>query len=727
MKKDNNVLCLNDMEEEIHGYIESIVFSEEERGFTVAKLKEPRKTDFTWIVGILPSVQPGESIRCHGTWKHHPEYGKQFEVKRFDLQAPSDLIGIKKYLESGMIKGIGPAYAEKIINHFGTQTLAIIDQDPDKLFDVPGIGEKKVHAIKECWNQQRSIRHVMVFLRGHGVSPGYAHKIYKTYGEQSVEKVTSNPFLLAKDVFGMGFKSADNIAQGLGVTKEAPMRLIAGLEHVLWEMSTEGHTCVPKSLLIDSAEKLLEAPKDLLVQALEIQVKEGHIIEREEIFWLRPFYFSEQGIGKEIARLKQAKCCLRSVDSCKAVSWAEEKMRLLLAPEQTEAVKQGISDKIHVITGGPGTGKSTITKAILRISQKLSSNILLAAPTGRAAKRMSEITGRSAHTIHVLLEMDFATKRFKRNRENPLPCDLIIVDEASMIDTLLMYNLLKAIPDEARVILIGDVDQLPSVGPGNILKDIIASGCIPVTRLQKIFRQAAGSRIITNAHKVNQGLFPDVSVNSKSDFHFIEKQTQEAIAEEIIDLVSSRLPKAYRFHKFEDIQVLSPMKRGIIGTEHLNELLQKKLNPSSSPLMRMGRSFHMGDKVMQTRNNYQKEVYNGDIGIINFIDTAEQTLTVLFDKKEVDYSFIELDELMLAYAVSIHKYQGSECPCIVIPIHSSHFKLLCRNLLYTGITRGKKLVVLVGTKQAIHLAVSNQSALERHTGLLQALLENELN
>ncbi len=717
-------MCYDFVMEEVYGFIESIVFTEQERGFTVAKLKEPRRNELTWIIGLLPSVQPGETIRCRGSWKHHPEYGKQFEVTSFDLEAPSDVIGIKKYLESGMIKGIGPAYAEKIVKHFGTNTLNVIDQDPDKLFDVPGLGEKKVHTIKECWSQQRSIRHVMIFLRGHGVSPGYAHKIYKAYGEKTIEKVSSNPFLLAKDVFGIGFKGADSVAKGLGIPPDSHVRICAGLEHALWEMSNDGHTCASKELLVQTAQVLLEAPSELIASSLELYVQEGHIIERDDVFWLRPFYFSEQGIAKEVRRLLSFPCCLRAVDTSKAVSWAETQLSIELAPEQKTAVASGVEDKMHIITGGPGTGKSTITKAILRISKKLSSNILLAAPTGRAAKRMSEITGHAAHTIHVLLEMDFTTKRFKRNRENPLPCDLIIIDEASMIDTLLMYNLLKAIPDEARVIFIGDVDQLPSVGPGNILKDLINSGCLKQTTLKQIFRQAAGSRIIVNAHKVNQGEFPDISVRARSDFHFIEKQTPELIAQEIIDLVSTRLPKNYRFHRFEEIQVLSPMKRGVIGTEHLNELLQKKLNHSPNPLMRMGRSFRMGDKVMQIRNNYQKEVYNGDIGIIKEIDLAEQTLEVLFDRKHVSYAFIELDELMLAYAVSIHKYQGSECPCIIIPMHTSHFKLLYRNLLYTGITRGKKLVILVGTKQAIGMAVGNQNALERQTGLLQALTEN---
>jgi exodeoxyribonuclease V alpha subunit len=706
--------------EEVFGFIDSILFRESERGFTVAKLKEPRKAEATCIVGILPSVQPGESIRCKGAWKHHPQYGVQFEVASFELQAPSDLIGIQKYLESGMIKGIGPVYAQRIVKQFGIKTLEIIDQSPDRLHEVPGIGGKRVEKIQSCWKEQKSIRDVMVFLRGHGISPAYAQKIFRAYGERSVEKVKDNPYAMAKEIFGIGFKSADAIAKGLGIPQESPLRIKAGIEHLLWELSNEGHVCYPRKELILAAKEILGV--EGIEACLNLLVKDAEVIEEQGFVWVRPLYLAEIGIARELSRLMEAPCSLRAVHQEKALEWVQAQLKISLAPEQKIAVSCGVSDKVHIITGGPGTGKSTITKAILSITEKISDKILLAAPTGRAAKRMSEITRKKAFTIHALLEMDFAAGGFKHNRDNPLVCDLLVIDEASMIDTLLMNHLLKAVPAHARVLFIGDIDQLPSVGPGNVLKDMIHSKRLPVTELKQVFRQAAGSRIVTNAHRINHGEFPDISPRTRSDFHFIECETQEEILKEVVELVKTRIPRDYRFHRFEEIQVLSPMRRGIIGTENLNVTLQEQLNPQLNPLMRMGRKFHIGDKVMQIRNNYQKVVFNGDVGKIVEIDMTEQYLKAAFDGRVIEYDFGEIDELVLAYAVSIHKYQGSECPCILIPIHTSHFKLLYRNLLYTGITRGKQLVILIGSKKAIAMAIHNKEVLKRHTGLERALI-----
>lgn len=707
--------------EELFGYIESIVFTEGEKGFTVARLKEPKKKDLTCIVGYMPSIQPGETIRCKGVWKLHPEYGQQFEVKSFDLQAPSDLIGIQKYLESGMIKGIGPVYAERIVKCFGLRTLDVIDATPDRLHEVPGIGEKRVDKIKACWKDQRLIRTVMVFLRGHGVSPAFAQKIFKNYGEKSIEKVQSNPYQLAKEIHGVGFKTADQIAHGLGIAKDSSARIDAGIEFTLWELSSDGHVCYPEKDLLPAVEAILEIPQEAIQKRIGTLIERQEIIREEERIWVKPLYLTEIGIARELARLTQSGCVIRSVLVDKAVEWVQKQLSLELAPEQAEAVGLGVKEKLLIVTGGPGTGKSTITKAILAITEKITTRIVLAAPTGRAAKRMSEITKKKAFTIHSLLEMDFKAGKFKRGRDNPLECDLIIVDEASMIDTQLMNHLLKAIPSEARAIFIGDIDQLPSVGPGNVLKDMISSQCIPVSQLKKIFRQAAGSRIITNAHMINAGEFPDLSYSPRSDFQFIEGENPEDVLKIIIDLVNKDLPKSHRFHKFDDIQVLCPMKRGLIGSENLNAVLQQQLNPSPNPLVRMGRSFHIGDKVMQIRNNYEKEVYNGDVGKIIEIDLVEQTMKVVFDGKLVDYEFLEIDELILAYAVSIHKYQGSECPCVIIPVHTTHFKMLFRNLLYTGLTRGKKRVIFVGTKKAVAIAIHNQEVLKRHTGLARAI------
>jgi len=707
--------------EEIHGYIESIVFAESERGFTVARLKEPKKKELTCIVGVMPSLQPGETIRCQGIWKIHPEYGQQFEVKGFELQAPSDLLGIQKYLESGMIKGIGPVYAERIIKCFGLQTLDVIDQSPDRLREVTGLGEKRVERIKACWKEQQSIREVMIFLRGHGVSPSFAQKIFKNYGKESIEKVRSNPFQLAKEIHGIGFKTADLIAQGLKIPLDSPARIDAAIEHTLWEFSSEGHVCYPTVELISAVEEMLQLPKEMITARIDMLVERQDLVKQEEKVWVKPLFLTEVGIARELARLSQSPCQIRSVQVEKAIEWVQQQLKIELAPEQREAVGKGVQEKLLIVTGGPGTGKSTITKAILAITEKITTRILLAAPTGRAAKRMSEITGKKAFTLHSLLEIDFKTGKFKRNRDNPFVCDLVIVDEASMIDTQLMNHFLKAVPAAARLILIGDIDQLPSVGPGNVLKDCIQAGRLTTIELKKIFRQAAGSLIITNAHRINQGVFPDIS--TKGDFQFIEEENPEEIVKIIVDLVANRLPKTHRFHRFDDIQVLSPMKRGVIGSEHLNTVLQQQLNPSQTPLLRMGRCFHIGDKVMQIRNNYEKEVYNGDVGKIVEIDLTDQELKISFEGKIVSYDFLEIDELILAYAVSIHKYQGSECPCVIIPVHTSHFKLLFRNLLYTGLTRGKKRVIFVGTKKAVAMAIRNEEVLKRHTGLKEQLCQ----
>ncbi|MBY0529379.1 MAG: ATP-dependent RecD-like DNA helicase [Rhabdochlamydiaceae bacterium] len=709
------------MQEELYGYIESIVFTENERGFTVAKLKEPKKKDFTWIVGIMPSVQPGETIRCKGNWKHHPEHGQQFEVKSFDLEAPSDLLGIQKYLESGMIKGIGPIYAERIVKRFGLQTLDVLDKNPESLLDVSGIGEKRIEKIKSCWHEQRSIRDVMIFLRGHGVSPSFAQKIYKTYGDQSIQKVKTNPYRLAQEIHGIGFKTADSIAQGIGIPLDSPARIDGGISHMLWELSNEGHVCYPRGELVPIVQEALQITLAQVEQRVDAMIKCGEIVYEHDLIWVKPLYLAEVGIARELSRLLKERCAIRPVAVEKAIPWVELLLKIGLAPEQATAVGMGVKEKTLIITGGPGTGKSTITKAILSITEKITTRLVLAAPTGRAAKRMTEITGKKAVTIHSLLEMDFKAGGFKRNRQNPIVCDLIIIDEASMIDTQLMNHLLKAVPNEARLILIGDIDQLPSVGPGNVLKDLIQSDAIPVIQLKKIFRQAAGSRIVMNAHAINAGQFPDISFQPRSDFRFISVEEPEEVVKVILDLVKSEIPRSCHFHRFDDIQVLAPMKKGLMGIENLNVLLQQNLNPCPTPLIRMGRCFHVGDKVMQLCNNYEKEVYNGDIGKIVEIDLTEQQLKVVFDGKWVVYEFLEMDELALAYAVSIHKYQGSECPCVIIPVHTSHFKMLYRNLLYTGITRGKKLVVLVGSKKALSIAVRNEEVLKRYTGLARTV------
>ncbi len=710
------------MQDTLIGSVTHIVFAGPENGFTVARLAVESSHEEVMIVGTMPSLQPGEYLSCVGTWKKHAQHGKQFEVASFESKAPSDLVGIQKYLESGMIQGIGPAYAERIVKKFGLATLTIIDEQPERLSEIEGIGAKRLSKILSCWKEQRSIRDVMVFLRGHQVSSAYAHKIYKLYQDKSIQKVRENPYFLSKEVAGIGFKTADKIAESLDIKKDSPLRLDAGIEHIFRELAGEGHTCYPHNEFLTLATSILLVSEAQVEERVQFLIKERVLFEENGYLWVYLFYFGETTIAREIKRLSETPNLLRDVDLPKAIQWVQEKLRLTLAKEQAEAVAEGLQKKMLIITGGPGTGKSTITKAILRISEKLTSKILLAAPTGRAAKRMSEITYKKAFTIHALLEMDFATRKFKKNRENPLSCDLLIVDEASMIDTLLMAELLKAIPNTCRVIFIGDVDQLPSVGAGNVLRDLIESKALHTCTLKRIFRQAAHSKIIVNAHRVNQGIFPDIEPSPQSDFHFLVKETPEDVLEEILDQVRSKVfvEKKIPPHK---TQVLSPMKKGVIGTENLNAILQRALNPSHKPLLRMGRTFHLNDKVMQLKNNYQKEVYNGDIGIITSIDWEEDQLLVTFDERAVVYEFHEMDELVLAYAVSIHKYQGSECDCVIIPVHTTHFKMLNKNLLYTGITRGKKQVLLVGTKKALAIAVKNAEAAGRYTGLKSRLFQ----
>lgn len=707
---------------ELIGTVERITYQNEENGYTVFKLHSPNLTDLACCVGYLPSIKPGETLCCQGEWKVNPKHGRQFEVTSHETRRPADVEGIRKYLGSGLVKGIGPVYAERIVQAFGIETLNIIDSKPEMLLDIPGIGKKKIERIISCWQEQRSIREVMLFLQQYKVSPSYAQKIFKYYGPEAIQKVRENPFALSRDIFGIGFKTADMIAGNMGIARDSPQRIEAGIEFTLSERSSDGHVCYPLAPFCAEAASLLEVPSERVAPLVEKLVEEKRVavetIDDVPYLWLRPLFIAEKGIAKEVKRLQESTSSLRAVDTQKALEWVQQTLSLQLAPNQQEAVSAAIKEKVLIITGGPGTGKSTITKAILSISRKLTSKILLAAPTGRAAKRMSEITGFPSSTIHSLLAYSFQQGGFKKNKQNPLDCHLIIVDEASMIDTLLMYHLLRAIPDHARLVLVGDINQLPSVGPGNVLKDMIASQQVKVIALNEIFRQAKGSQIITNAHRINEGKIPWMENRNDSDFFFIESNTPEEVLEQIVGLVTTRLPKKYGFDPMEQIQVLAPMRKGTIGTNNLNDILQGVLNPSKEePLMRMGLKYYTNDKVMQIRNNHKKEVYNGDIGRIELINREEETVTLNFEGRKVEYEFCDLDELVPAYAVSIHKYQGSECPCIVMPIHTTHFKLLCRNLLYTGVTRGRKLVVLVGTKQAVAIAVHNDEVKNRYTAL----------
>lgn len=719
--------------EEIVGIIERLTFQSPDSGFTVAQVQQKGHKETTCTVGAMPTVRPGETVRLKGTWKQHPSWGRQFEVASYEVIAPSDIVGIRKYLGSGLIKGIGPKYAERIVKAFGKETLDIIDQAPERLLEVEGIGKKRVEVIKECWQEQRSIREVMLFLQAHDISPAFAQKIYKHFGQNSIALLKENPYRLADEIHGIGFKSADKVAIKLGMAQNAPERIRAGITFALGTLSDTGHVCYPEELFLPEAELMLEVEKLAIENELEGLEKEGKIVRGQKSYmgkllpflWSKPHFVSESGIAEEIFRIGRNHSLLRDVDARKALDWVEEKLSIKLAEEQKRAVAEALRSKLLIITGGPGTGKSTITNAILRILEKLTSKILLAAPTGRAAKRMSEITGKDAKTIHSLLEFGFGSG-FKRNRQNPLECDLIICDEASMIDTFLMYALLKAIPSNARVIFVGDTNQLPSVGPGNVLRDLIASKALAVVELTEIFRQAQGSNIVTNAHKINQGIYPELKRGENSDFFFIEENDPEKLTHTILQLVTRRIPMKYGFDPLREIQVLSPMRRGLAGTENLNLELQKSMNPGKEGVLRYGRNFSVGDKVMQIQNNYNREVFNGDVGIVTHIDFVEQELVVQIDERDIVYDFSDLDELVLAYAVTIHKYQGSEMPCIVMPVHTTHFMLLTRNLLYTGVTRAKKLLVIVGSLKALAIAIRNNEVEMRFTGLQEAISDRRL-
>lgn len=715
--------------DQIRGYVERITFQSAETGYTVAQLQQLVKSGLTCIVGTMPAITPGETLVCEGQWKKHPSHGLQFEVSSYKTEMPADVVGITKYLGSGLVRGIGPVYAKRIVEKFGTKTLEIIDNDPDQLRHVQGIGKGRLSKIKLCWQDQRAIRDVMVFLQTYGVSPTYAQKIFREYGPQSIAKVSENPYRLARDIHGIGFKSADAIARKMGVANDAPERIDAGIEFVLFDLASEGHVCYPETELYPVAGAMLEVPEPLIrdrVQALQqegrlVVAVQGKALIEQTFVWATPYFEAEQNIARDIKRLLRAGSNLRAIDIPRALAWVQDTLRLQLAPKQAEAVSCALSEKVQIITGGPGTGKSTITHAILTITEKITDKIMLAAPTGRAAKRMGEITGKKASTIHALLEFDFRKMQFKRNRKNPLECDLLIIDEASMIDTSLMSHLLKAVPDHCRVVFVGDINQLPSVGPGNVLKDLIGSRMITTTQLNEIYRQAAGSRIITNAHAINDGIMPNLDNHPNSDFFFIEEEEPENVLKTIVALISDRLPRKYPLNRLTDIQVLAPMRRGVIGTENLNATLQQALNPKGPSYVRFGQCYRVGDKVMQIKNDYDKGVFNGDIGRIESLSNVDQQMVILFDDKPVVYDFSELDDVVLAYAVSIHKYQGSECPCIVIPVHTTHFKMLHRNLIYTGVTRGKRLVVMVGTRRAMNIAVRNDEVRRRYTGLRYAL------
>lgn len=703
--------------------VERITYQNPENGYTVLKARVQGYRELVPVVGNLLDANVGSVLIAEGNWKIDTRYGRQFVAEKWEETLPATVYGIEKYLGSGLIKGIGPKYAKKIVQEFGTDTISVIENNADQLLNVSGIGRKRAGMIQESWERQKEVKNIMLFLQESGISTSFAAKIYAQYGNKSIEKVKENPFCLADDIWGIGFKTADIIASKLGVDKQAYIRLRSGIMYTLGELAGDGHVYACHGQLLLKASSLLGAEEEYIVMTIDQMVKDGDLIKENDAIYLPPFCYAEKGIASKLTRLaeKQAENILSTGNGID-ISSIEKKLNIKYDKLQADAIRQAASAKVMVLTGGPGTGKTTVTKGIITMYQENGLKILLAAPTGRAAKRMTEATGIEAKTIHRLLECQ-PPEGYQRNNENPLEGDVLIVDECSMIDILLMNSLLKAVPGNMRIIMAGDINQLPSVGPGNVLRDIIDSGRFPVIKLGKIFRQAQNSRIIMNSHRINAGKMPDISNGRNTDFFFIQKETPEQAAEEIITLVKYNLPKYYKIPASQ-IQVLTPLQRGQTGTVNLNLALQEALNPEGAGIRRSGYVFRVNDKVMQIRNNYDKGVFNGDTGIIERINLEDHTLIIDFDGRHIEYDSTELDELVLAYATTIHKAQGSEYPVVVMPLLMEHYIMLQRNLVYTGITRAKKVLVIVGTKKALAYSVNNLTVTKRNTMLKERLCQS---
>lgn len=698
--------------------VEHITYQNQENGYSVMRVKVKDYADLVTLVGNLLDVPVGAVLLCDGVWKMDKRYGRQFVCETWEEVMPATVYGIEKYLGSGLVKGIGPKFAHLIVERFGTETIDIIEEDIERLYEVPGIGKKRVEKIRESWEKQKDIKNVMLFLQQYGVSTAYAAKIYRQYGKESIDQVKENPYRLADDIWGIGFKTADGIAGKMGYGKNDLRRCRSGIQYTLNELADEGHVYAVEEQLIEAAGKLLEADREPIVQAMAGMIASEDLIREQEAIYLPPFYHSERGTARRLLALMTSRSSalfegnidIQAIEKATGVGYDDV---------QVAAIRQAVRSRVMVLTGGPGTGKTTTTQGIIAAYRAAGLRVLLAAPTGRASKRMSEATGMEVKTIHRLLEFN-PQDGYKRNDDNPLEGDVLIVDECSMIDIILMYNLMKAIPVQMRLILVGDIDQLPSVGAGNVLRDIIDSGQVPVIRLTRIFRQAQSSRIVMSAHAINQGRYPDTSNGKDTDFFFIRKDDPEQVAEEIVKLVKHRLPKAYN-QPLSNIQVLTPMQRSVVGAGNLNMLLQQALNTSTLGISRGGINYKLGDRVMQIRNNYDKNVFNGDIGIIEKVNMEDRTLCIRFDGSLVEYEASELDEVTLAYATTIHKSQGSEYPIVVIPVLMTHFVMLQRNLIYTGITRAKKICVLIGQPKALAYAIRNLTVNKRNTKLKERL------
>ena len=731
------------MAEALSVVIERVTFHNLDTGFAVLRVLGNNRQGIVTVVGHLPSAVAGEFIEAEGAWVQTRDHGMQFKADQMRTAPPGTVEGITRYLGSGLVKGVGPHFAKKIVEVFGDRTLAVIDESPAFLAEVKGIGAKRIERIKQSWDEQKSVRSIMIFLQSYGIGMQRAVRIYKTYGERAIETVRENPYRLANEIWGVGFQTADQLALNLGLDRHSPLRAQAAVRYVLQKFSGEGHVGCPEEAVIAEAMQATQIGREIIQAAVESTVGDGEIVrdspylvgggkrkdqtaqpqpDEESWLFLKPLFFAEAGVARLVRQLREGPHPLPSVNVEAALSWVEQRMKLTLADTQRAAIRAAVTEKVMVITGGPGTGKSTIVRGVLEIFSAKGLRCGLCAPTGRAAKRLGEITGRDARTIHRLLEFDPGVGRFRRDPDYPLELDLLVVDEMSMVDIALMHQLLRAVPPTASIVLVGDVDQLPSVGPGSVLADLIASRVVTVVRLTEIFRQAGQSGIVRAAHAVNHGDEPPSSP-ANGDFFFIEASTPEAIIERILAMVRERIPERFGLDPLRDVQILSPMNRSELGVNALNERLQSILNPAAGQkqVERFGMTVRVGDKIMQTKNNYDKEAFNGDIGRVTKIEAVDQEVLVDFEGRVVSYDFNELEELTLAYAITIHKSQGAEYPAVIIPLHTQHYLMLQRNLLYTGITRGKRLVVLVGMRKALALALQRQDTTRRFTLLRQRL------
>jgi len=717
------------MPETLNGFIERVTYHNPETGFAVLRVKVKGRDDFVSVVGNTTSVTPGEHVEASGRWVIDRQHGQQFKADELKTTHPASAEGIEKYLASGAIRSIGPKIAAKIVSIYHERTLEIFEQSPDFLLHVKGIGTERLKRIRQSWQEQKEVRKIMLFLSEHGITPGRAVRIFRTYGHEAIAKIKENPYQLADDIRGVGFKTADELAARLGIDRNSPYRAKAAVRYTLQDLAGQGHCGYPEPGVVEHTTQLVEIEQRIVEEAVRSVIELGSVVREavdgEPWLYLASLYRAEVGLARSVHRIASAaQHPLPSIDVAKAIAWVEQRLDIQLAAGQQEAIRQACQHKMLVITGGPGVGKTTLVRSILEIFSAKKLKCVLAAPTGRAAKRLAEMTGRTAKTVHRLLKFDPATGEFKQNHQHPLTGDLFVFDEVSMVDVVLGHQVLRAIPSEACVILVGDVDQLPSVGPGSVLADLINSKVVPIVRLTEIFRQASQSRIITTAYSINHGQMPNLSASGElTDFYFVESNEPEAIQDMLVRLVKERIPARFGFDPRADIQVLTPMNRSLLGARNLNQVMQEAINPADDgpQVQRFGWTFRIGDRVIQTANNYNRDVFNGDLGVIEKINRVEQVLTVNFEGQRVEYDFGDVDELSLAYVLTIHKSQGCEFPCVVIPLHTQHYLMLQRNLLYTAVTRGKRLVVLVGTKKALGMTIRRKDTGLRYTALRRRL------